>query len=59
MRADDVLQVPQLILNYKTGSADGISLAFLTVWLIGDATNLAGACFPRVSLSHHYGTHKI
>jgi len=36
------LQVPQLILNYKTGSADGISLAFLTVWLIGDATNLAG-----------------
>jgi hypothetical protein len=29
-------------LNYKTGSAEGISLAFLTVWLIGDATNLAG-----------------
>ena len=52
MRADDVLQVPQLILNYKTGSADGISLAFLTVWLIGDATNLAGACFPGVFLSH-------
>lgn len=37
------LLVPQLILNYKTKSADGISLAFLTVWLIGDVTNLAGA----------------
>ena len=35
-------QVPQLILNYKTGSADGISLAFLLVWLIGDITNLSG-----------------
>ncbi|KFY08826.1 hypothetical protein V492_05872 [Pseudogymnoascus sp. VKM F-4246] len=37
------LLVPQLILNYTTGSADGISLAFLTVWLLGDITNLAGA----------------
>jgi hypothetical protein len=38
----DISQVPQLILNYKTGSADGISLAFLLVWLIGDITNLSG-----------------
>ncbi|KAF4633562.1 hypothetical protein G7Y89_g4547 [Cudoniella acicularis] len=37
------LLVPQLLLNYKTGSADGISLVFLTVWLLGDATNLSGA----------------
>jgi len=37
------LLVPQLIENYKQGSADGISLAFLTVWFIGDITNLAGA----------------
>jgi PQ loop repeat len=37
-----VSQVPQLILNYKTGSADGISLAFLLVWLVGDITNLSG-----------------
>lgn len=34
--------MPQLVLNYTTGSADGISLAFLIVWLIGDVTNLAG-----------------
>lgn len=29
-------QVPQLLENYKSGSAEGISLAFLTVWFIGD-----------------------
>ncbi|KAI8933997.1 hypothetical protein NX059_008767 [Plenodomus lindquistii] len=37
------LLVPQLIENYKSGSADGISLTFLCVWFIGDVTNLAGA----------------
>ncbi|APA10769.1 hypothetical protein sscle_07g055390 [Sclerotinia sclerotiorum 1980 UF-70] len=37
------LLVPQLILNYRSQSADGVSLAFLTVWFIGDITNLAGA----------------
>ncbi|TVY41109.1 putative vacuolar amino acid transporter [Lachnellula subtilissima] len=37
------LLVPQLILNYKTGRADGISLAFLIVWMVGDITNLSGA----------------
>jgi len=38
-----VPQVPQLIENYKQGSAEGISLLFLFVWFIGDITNLAGA----------------
>ncbi|KAJ9663941.1 hypothetical protein H2201_005423 [Coniosporium apollinis] len=37
------LLVPQLIENYRQGSAEGISLAFLIVWFIGDITNLAGA----------------
>ncbi|KAF1928635.1 vacuolar membrane PQ loop repeat protein [Didymella exigua CBS 183.55] len=37
------LLVPQLIENYKSGSADGISLVFLAIWFIGDVTNLAGA----------------
>lgn len=32
-----------MIENYKQGSAEGISLAFLVVWFIGDVTNLAGA----------------
>ena len=32
-----------MIENYKQGSAEGISLAFLAVWFIGDITNLAGS----------------
>jgi uncharacterized protein with PQ loop repeat len=36
-------QVPQLVENYKQGSAEGISLAFLVVWFIGDITNLIGS----------------
>lgn len=35
--------MPQLIENYRQGSAEGISLLFLAVWFIGDITNLAGA----------------
>ncbi|KAF2127088.1 PQ-loop-domain-containing protein [Dothidotthia symphoricarpi CBS 119687] len=42
------LLVPQLLENYKSGSAEGISLAFLTVWFIGDITNLAGALWANL-----------
>lgn len=28
-------QLPQLIQNYKSGSAEGLSLKFLTIWLAG------------------------
>ncbi len=34
--------MPQLLENYKLGSADGVSLAFIGVWFIGDVTNLLG-----------------
>ncbi|KAF2742396.1 PQ-loop-domain-containing protein [Sporormia fimetaria CBS 119925] len=37
------LLVPQVIENYRQSSAEGISLAFLIVWFIGDITNLLGA----------------
>ncbi|CZR63553.1 related to membrane protein [Phialocephala subalpina] len=37
------LLIPQLYLNFKTGKAEGISMGFLFIWLVGDATNLAGA----------------
>lgn len=37
------LLIPQLLLNYQMSSADGISLAFLSVWLMGDIANLSGA----------------
>lgn len=41
--ADIATQVPQLIENYKCGSAEGVSLSFLAVWLLGDITNFFGA----------------
>jgi solute carrier family 66 (lysosomal lysine-arginine transporter), member 1 len=37
------LLVPQLVENYRNGSAEAISLAFIFVWFIGDICNLAGA----------------
>ncbi|TQS37906.1 hypothetical protein Golomagni_01603, partial [Golovinomyces magnicellulatus] len=42
------LLVPQLILNYRTGNADGISLMFLCVWMIGDLANLIGAVWASL-----------
>ncbi|TGO85120.1 hypothetical protein BPOR_0429g00060 [Botrytis porri] len=41
------LLVPQLILNYRSQSADGVSLAFLSVWFIGDVANLADLILRR------------
>jgi len=37
------LLVPQLIENYRLQSAHGISLVFLSVWFVGDITNLLGS----------------
>src|SRR6266498_775700 len=36
------LSFRQLITNYRNGSADGLSLPFLTNWLLGDIANLLG-----------------
>ena len=38
-----LLLLPQLYENYTNQSADGISLAFLLVWFLGDVANLLGA----------------
>ncbi|KAI0138124.1 PQ-loop-domain-containing protein [Hypoxylon sp. NC0597] len=37
------LLLPQLITNYRAKSAEGLSMAFLAVWLFGDIANLSGA----------------
>ena len=37
------LLLPQLLENYRNGSAEAISLAFIFVWFIGDICNLVGA----------------
>jgi uncharacterized protein with PQ loop repeat len=43
------LLLPQLVANYKAQSADGLSMAFLIVWLLGDLTNLIGALFTHLA----------
>ncbi|KAM0325162.1 hypothetical protein ACHAQA_007701 [Verticillium albo-atrum] len=43
------VQLPQLIANYKAQSADGLSMGFLFIWLLGDATNLAGALLTHLA----------
>ncbi|KAL2681175.1 hypothetical protein Neosp_008782 [[Neocosmospora] mangrovei] len=41
--------VPQLHANYKSGSAEGLSMAFLFIWLLGDAANFIGALLTRLA----------
>ncbi|KAJ2834539.1 putative vacuolar membrane transporter for cationic amino acids [Coemansia furcata] len=38
-----VVLVPQIRLNYRRKSCDGVSLAFYLMWSLGDVFNLAGA----------------
>ena len=42
---DWVLQVPQLVENYRNGSAEAISLGFIFIWFLGDVCNLIGAAW--------------
>ncbi|KAK3446483.1 hypothetical protein EUGRSUZ_A02168 [Eucalyptus grandis] len=37
-----VAEIPQIVTNYKLKSAEGLSLAFLTTWILGDLFNLFG-----------------
>ncbi|KAK2748961.1 hypothetical protein FQN57_007244 [Myotisia sp. PD_48] len=39
---------PQIIENFRRGSAEGLSLLFLVVWLIGDVFNIIGAVMQGV-----------
>lgn len=32
-----------MIVNYRAKSADGLSITFLAVWMVGDFTNLIGS----------------
>lgn len=43
------LLIPQLITNYKTKSADGLSMGFLLIWLFGDIANLSGALVTGIA----------
>ncbi|KAL4915601.1 PQ loop repeat-domain-containing protein [Aspergillus aurantiobrunneus] len=39
---------PQIIENFRRGSADGLSLLFLVVWLAGDVFNILGSVLQGV-----------
>ncbi|KAG6135747.1 hypothetical protein E4U38_001698 [Claviceps purpurea] len=43
--------LPQLVANYKAESSDGLSMAFLIVWLLGDVCNLVGALLTKLAPS--------
>ncbi|KAH8886723.1 PQ-loop-domain-containing protein, partial [Thozetella sp. PMI_491] len=43
------LLLPQLIANYKAKNADGLSMGFLFIWLLGDVTNLSGALWADLA----------
>ncbi|KAF2202621.1 PQ-loop-domain-containing protein [Delitschia confertaspora ATCC 74209] len=39
---------PQIIENWRRGSADGLSIVFIVVWLLGDLFNILGAVMQGV-----------
>lgn len=39
-----IAEVPQIITNYRQKSTEGLSIAFLMTWIVGDLFNLVG-CF--------------
>ncbi|KAL2156985.1 hypothetical protein VTH06DRAFT_8831 [Thermothelomyces fergusii] len=39
---------PQIIENLRRGGADGLSVQFVVVWLLGDVFNILGAVLQRV-----------
>ncbi|PWW75291.1 PQ-loop-domain-containing protein [Tuber magnatum] len=42
------LLVPQVIENYRNGSAEGFSVAFIVIWILGDIANLIGALWGHL-----------
>lgn len=43
-------EIPQIVTNFKSGSSEGISLAFLMTWLIGDLFNLIGCLLEPATI---------
>jgi len=43
-----VVFTPQIIENFRRSSADGLSLSFIIVWLLGDVFNILGAVLQGV-----------
>lgn len=45
-----VAEVPQILTNFKEKSTEGISLLFLTTWVVGDLFNVAGCYLEPATL---------
>ena len=47
-------QTPQLYENYKRGSVESLSKVFLSIWLVGDLTNLSGSVLTKQLPTQQY-----
>ncbi|CAI9116656.1 OLC1v1017856C2 [Oldenlandia corymbosa var. corymbosa] len=51
-----VAEIPQIITNFNNKSADGVSLAFISTWIVGDIFNLIGCILEPATLPTQYYT---
>ncbi|XP_030453265.2 probable vacuolar amino acid transporter YPQ1 [Syzygium oleosum] len=49
-----VAEIPQIVTNYKQKSAEGLSIAFLITWVLGDFFNLFGCMLEPATLPTQY-----
>ncbi|KAK2970851.1 hypothetical protein RJ640_016647 [Escallonia rubra] len=49
-----VAEIPQIITNYKENSAEGLSIAFLMTWILGDLLNVFGCMLEPATLPTQY-----
>ncbi|CAK7340343.1 unnamed protein product [Dovyalis caffra] len=49
-----VAEIPQIITNYKEKSTEGLSLAFLLTWIVGDLFNVSGCMLEPATLPTQY-----
>lgn len=49
-----VAEIPQIITSYKEKSAEGLSIAFLMTWIVGDLLNLFGCMLEPATLPTQY-----
>jgi len=51
-----VAEIPQIFTNFKNGSTEGVSLAFLMTWVVGDLFNLIGCLLEPATLPTQFYT---
>ncbi|KAI5656009.1 hypothetical protein M9H77_24802 [Catharanthus roseus] len=51
-----IAEIPQIITNLKNKSADGVSLAFISTWILGDVFNLMGCILEPATIPTQFYT---